>query len=72
MLSDYSLKTMTSSAGNAPVNLAWTIKNSLDGTTFLNKNCGDFLLSPVITIVNGYSPVAPVTAGFITSTAGNP
>lgn len=72
MLSDYSLKTMTSSAGNPPGNLAWTITNSLAGTTFPNKTCGDFLLSPVIEPVNGYSQAAPVAAGFITSTVGNP
>jgi hypothetical protein len=74
MLTDYSLKTMTSSYGNPPVNLAWTIINSLTDTTFPdpNKNCGDFLLSPVIEPVNGYSQAAPVAAGFITSTVGNP
>ena len=36
------------------------------------SNCGDFLLSPVTTIINGYTPVSIVTAGFITSTPGNP
>ena len=70
MLTDNSLKTINWQIGDPPVNLAWTISNSLAGTGFLN-NCGDLLLSPVTTTVNGYSPVTPVTAGFITSTTGN-
>jgi hypothetical protein len=72
MLIDYSLKTINWLVGDPPVNLAWTITNSLSGTTFPNKNCGDFLLGPVTTSINGYTPVSIVTAGFITSTIGNP
>jgi hypothetical protein len=72
MLSDYSLKTINLRGGDLPVNLAWTINTSLDRTTFLNKDCGDFLLSPVTTSVNGYNPASIVTGGFITSTVGNP
>jgi hypothetical protein len=72
MLSDYSLKTINWRVGDPSVNLAWTITKSLDGTTFPNKNCGDFLLSPVTTSINGYNPVSIVTDGFITSTFGNP
>ena len=69
MLTDYSLQTINWQIGDPPVSLAWTIFNSLDGSTFPNTNCGDFLLSPVTTIINGYTPAI---AGFITSTVGNP
>ena len=72
MLSDYSLKTINWKLGDQPVSLAWTITNSLSGTKFPNKNCGDFLLGPVTTSINGYTPASIVTLGFITSTIGNP
>ena len=35
-------------------------------------NCGNFLLGPVTTSINGYTPVSIVNAGFITSTPGDP
>jgi hypothetical protein len=35
------------------------------------KNCGDFLLSPVTTSIEDYTPGSIVSGGFITSTVGN-
>ncbi len=35
-------------------------------------NCGNFLLGPVTTSINGYTPVSIVNDGFITSTPGDP
>lgn len=41
-------------------------------TNYVNTDCGDFLISPVTTTVNGYTPVSLVTDGYLTSTVGNP
>ena len=41
-------------------------------TNFLPQNCGNYLLSPVTTSINGYTPVSIVTDGSLTSTPGNP
>jgi hypothetical protein len=40
-------------------------------TNFVVKTCGDFLLSPVIRSIEGYTPGRIVSGGFITSTEGN-
>ena len=60
--------------GSAPLSQAWTISNSVDSTmtNFTVKTCGNYLLSPVMTSINGYSPVSIVTDGSLTSTVGNP
>jgi hypothetical protein len=73
-LSDNTLKTMSWAYGNAPLSQAWTISNSVDSTmtNFTVKTCGNYLLSPVMTSINGYSPVSIVTDGSLTSTVGNP
>jgi hypothetical protein len=73
MLTDNTLKTINWSFGNSPASLAWTIRKSLSGlTNFVNTSCGNFLLSPVTTSINGYTPVSIVTAGFLASTFSNP
>ena len=38
-------------------------------TNYLVQSCGDFLLSPVTTSINGYTPVSIVTDGFLVSGA---
>ena len=64
---------MTWASGDPPVSLAWTINNDLTGlTNYDNTACGDFLLSPVTTTINGYTPVSIVVDGSLTSTPGNP
>ena len=40
-------------------------------TNYLVQSCGDFLLSPVTTSINGYTPVSIVTDGFLVSGAAN-
>jgi len=40
-------------------------------TNFSMKTCGDFLLSPVTTSIEGYTPGSIVNGGFIASTVGN-
>jgi hypothetical protein len=59
--------------GSAPVTLTWTITNTLNGmTNYHVQSCGDFLLSPVTTSINGYTPVSIVIDGFLNSTVGDP
>ena len=41
-------------------------------TNFLPQNCGNYLLSPVTTSINGYTPVSIVTGVFLVSTPGSP
>ena len=73
MLSDYELKKLSWTTGETSKSLAWTITTSLTGmTSYLPNNCGDYLLSPVTTSINGYTPVSIVTDGSLTSTPGNP
>jgi hypothetical protein len=73
LLTDYSLKTIIWQVSNPPANQAWIISNSISSamSNYTVKTCGNFLLSPVTTSVNSYTPVSIVTAGFITSTVGN-
>ena len=64
---------MNLASGDPPVNLAWTIHNDLEFlTNYVDTSCGDYLLSPVTTNINGYTPVSIVVDGFLTSTVGNP
>jgi len=72
-LSDYSLKTINWKVGDSPAYEAWTIGNSVSSelTSFDMKSCGDFLLSPVTTSIEGYTPSRIVSGGFITSTVNN-
>ena len=55
--------------------LSWKINRSIDSffmTNFLPQNCGNYLLSPVTTSINGYTPVSIVTDSFLVSTPGSP
>ena len=64
---------MTWASGDPPVSLAWTINNDLTGlTNYVSTACGDYLLSPVTTTINGYTPVSIVVDGSLISTPGNP
>jgi hypothetical protein len=41
-------------------------------TNYIVQSCGDFLLSPVTTSINNYTPVSIVTDGSLTSTGSDP
>ena len=75
MLDDYGLRTLNWVTGMSSVVLDWSMSSSVRSdymTNFLPHNCGDYLLSPVTTIINGYTPVSIVTGGFLVSTPGSP
>ena len=71
MLEDYGLRTLNWVTGMSSVVLDWSMSSSIRSdymTNFLPRNCGDYLLSPVTTSINGYTPVGIVTGGFLVST----